>query len=72
MIVYVVYQNASDIEKMFCVRRWEIKARYEEIPREIVLESDDYNEIYDYMINKDLTKIERQEQDDPVIKELWL
>ena len=69
--MFVVYKGASDTKYLYTVRRYEIGA-CKVVPKEIVLESDDYLDILLSMEATELTKINSHDSDDPVILETWI
>lgn len=63
----VVYENAKDIDRKFCVRHWETNK-----PKELLFKADSYDEIKAHLNKYSLIPTLTFEEDDPVIKEVYL
>jgi hypothetical protein len=70
--LYFVYDHPKDFPNDFVVRRWML-VKGELIPdKEIMMKTSNYADIKTEMMYMGLTKMARQPDDEPCIKETWI
>jgi len=71
--IYTVYKNAKDRDKIYTVRAWDV-LQGTESPQasEIIIESNNYQDIVDYFAGTNLKQLELFLKDDPTIVETWI